>query len=111
LGSGNDKNLYDYVRAAVEQASTNQQPVQVPTNYGWQPDDSFVFNEHVYSPNLSPRHVPMRGLININKATKPQGSLDNWKRIVQLLAGSEDARHFGNLTGRFWGAPHAIHGV
>jgi hypothetical protein len=86
FGSGNDKNLYEFVRAAVEQASTNQQPVQVPTNYGWQADDNFVFNEHVYSPNMSPRHVPMRGLVNINKATVPQGSLDNWKRIVQLLA-------------------------
>ena len=86
FGSGNDKNLYEYVRAAVEHASANQLPIQVPTNYGWQPDDSFVFNEHVYSANMSPRHVPMRGLVNINKATKPQGNLDNWRNIIKLLA-------------------------
>jgi hypothetical protein len=85
--------------------------VQVPTNYGWQPDDNFVFNEHVYSPNMSPRHVPMRGLININKATKPQGSLDNWKRIVQLLAARKMHDILAISLVGFWGAPHAIHGV
>lgn len=85
FGSGNDKNLYEYVRAAVEQASANQKTVDVPDSYGWQLNDTFVFNERVYAPHSVPRHIPMRHLVNINKATVPTGTLDNWRKVINML--------------------------
>jgi hypothetical protein len=84
-GSGNDKNLFDYVRGCVEEAGLVRQAIKVPTNYGWQDDDSFVFNEHIYSPGTPPRHVPMRGLVNINKNCRPKGTLENWRKVVNTL--------------------------
>lgn len=84
-GKGNDRNLFDYVRACVEDASFSRAAIEVPTNYGWQPNDTFVFNERVFSKGLPPQHIPMRGLVNINKSTKPTGSLDDWRKIVNLL--------------------------
>lgn len=88
-GQGNDKHLFDYVRGCVEEASMARRAVKVPTNYGWQPDGTFVFNERVYSKNAVPRQVPMRGLINLNQNCQPVGSLDNWRKIIQLLVAKE----------------------
>jgi hypothetical protein len=85
FGSGNDKNLFDYVRGAVEEASMRKPPVKVPPSYGWQEDNTFVFNEKVYSANKPPRNLPMPNLVNINAATRPTGTLDNWKTAVQVL--------------------------
>ena len=85
FGKGNDRNLFDYVRACVEEASYSRAAINVPTNYGWQPNDTFVYNERVFSKNMPPQHIPMRGLVNINKATKPTGSLDDWRKIVNML--------------------------
>jgi hypothetical protein len=84
-GGWNDKNLSEYVRACVEEASLAQRAIKVPVNYGWQPDDTFVFNERIYVQAKSPRHVPMRGLVNVNKACTPTGSLENWRRIINAL--------------------------
>ena len=84
-GQGNDKNLFDYVRACVEEASVSKQAVIVPDHYGWQPDNTFVFNEHIYRPNNTPLHIPMRGLVNINNACVPTGSLKNWQAIINML--------------------------
>lgn len=84
-GQGNDKNLSDYVRACVEEASVSQRVVAVPDHYGWQEDSTFVFNERIYRPNGLPLHIPMRGLVNINKACVPTGSLENWQRIINML--------------------------
>jgi hypothetical protein len=60
-------------------------PVKVPPSYGWQEDNTFVFNEKVYSANKPPRNLPMPNLVNINAATRPTGTLDNWKTAVQVL--------------------------
>jgi hypothetical protein len=84
-GQGNDKNLFDYVRACVEEASVSQRAVDVPDHYGWQADDTFVFNERIYRKNNTPLHIPMRGLVNINRACTPTGELENWQRIVNML--------------------------
>ena len=84
-GQGNDKNLFDYVRACVEEASLSKRAVVVPDHYGWQNDNTFVFNEHIYRPNNTPLHIPMRGLVNINKACVPTGSLQNWQKIINML--------------------------
>jgi hypothetical protein len=84
-GQGNDINLFAYVRACVEETSLAQRVVAVPDHYGWQPDNTFVFNERIYRPNNIPLHIPMRGLVNINNACQPTGSLENWQKIISML--------------------------
>jgi hypothetical protein len=84
-GQGNDKNLFDYVRGCVEDASVGKRVVIVPDHYGWQPDKSFVFNERIYRQGMDPLRIPMRGLININNACQPTGSLENWQKIINML--------------------------
>jgi hypothetical protein len=85
FGAGNDKNLHEYVRACVEEASVKRKPTVVPTQYGWQEDNSFVLGGKIYMPDGSERSVPMPGLENLTMATRPSGSLDGWRRIVDLL--------------------------
>ena len=92
-GSGNDKNLFDYVRACVEQASTGKAPVKVPTSYGWQPDNSYVFAGKIFSKDKPPITVPMPGLENIVANTKPTGTIEAWRAFIQLLIKKEMYEH------------------
>lgn len=89
FGAGNDKNLFDYVRGCVEEASMNRPPVLVPPSYGWQDNGTFVFNEKIYAAHLPPRAVPMPSLVNLNRNTRPTGRLDNWKAAVNVLVNRE----------------------
>lgn len=84
FGSGNDKNLYDYVRACVEKISTEKAPVKVPDSYGWQDDDTFVFAGKIYT-DKGEFDVPLPGLENIAANTKPTGTLAKWREFVNLL--------------------------
>ena len=52
FGAGNDKNLADYVRACVEKMSMEKAPIDIPSSYGWQLDDSFVFAGSIYKAGL-----------------------------------------------------------
>lgn len=85
FGAGNDKNLFEYVRACVEQASTNKAAIKVPASYGWQDDDTYVFAGKIYSKSAPPITVPMPGLENIVANTKPTGSIEAWRSFMQLL--------------------------
>ena len=85
FGSGNDKNLYDYVRACVEKMSSEKKPIEVPDHCGWQPNDTFVWGGKIYSPNKEAIEVPMPGLENITMNSKPAGTLENWRRFIDLL--------------------------
>ena len=85
FGSGNDKNLFDYVRACVEDASVNKSTIKIPTQYGWQDDGSFVFSGKVFFKDGTSRSVPMPGLENLTKATKIEGSLEQWRKFPQLM--------------------------
>jgi hypothetical protein len=85
FGAGNDKNLFDYIRAVVEKLSGERPPIKVPAHYGWQPDDSFVFAGAIYSPHKEPVTVPMPGLENIISSTIPTGTLGNWCKFIELL--------------------------
>jgi len=85
FGAGNDKNLFEYVRACVEQASTGKAAVKVPSNYGWQEDDTYVFAGKIYSKSAPPVSVPMPGLENIIASTKPTGTIEAWRAFVNLL--------------------------
>lgn len=84
-GGWNDKNLFEYVRSAVEEASIANRVIKVPPSYGWQEDGNFVFNEHIYSAGLPPRHIPMRHLGNLNKACKPTGTIEDWRKVVHMI--------------------------
>jgi hypothetical protein len=85
FGSGNDKNLYDYVRACVEKMSSEKKPIEVPDHCGWQPNDTFVWGGKIYSPNREAIEVPMPGLENITMNSKPAGTLENWRKFIDLL--------------------------
>lgn len=84
-GAGNDKNLYEYIRACVEEASLTKHPIKIPAQYGWQEDNSFVYNGKVYMPDGSARTVPMPDLANITRNTRPMGTLEEWRRMPQML--------------------------
>lgn len=97
FGGGNDKNLFEYVRACVEQASTNKVAIKVPPNYGWQEDDTYVFAGKIYSSSAPPLSVPMPGLENIVANTKPTGSIEAWRIFVNLLIHKKMYAHLAVL--------------
>ncbi|MFM7010719.1 MAG: DUF927 domain-containing protein [Betaproteobacteria bacterium] len=85
FGSGNDKNFYEYIRASVEKLSTEKDTIKMPPSYGWQDDDTFVFASRVYSPGRKPVPVPLVDLQNIVASTKPTGSLENWRKVINMM--------------------------
>jgi len=87
-GAGNDQHLFNYVRGCVEEVSSQRRAVIVPDSYGWQKDNTFVLNSCVYSPT-GEKFVPTPKLVNLNGITTPDGSIENWKRVVQLLINKE----------------------
>jgi len=89
FGAGNDKNLSDYVRACVEQASANKRAIKIPNNCGWQEDKTFVYNSHIYTPTGKKIFVPTPGLENVNQHTQPSGTLDGWKDVINLFVKRE----------------------
>jgi hypothetical protein len=85
FGSNNDKNLFEYVRACVEESSTNKVAVKVPDSYGWQADNTYVYAGRIFSKGVLPIKVPMPGLENIAMSTEPKGSLENWQAFINML--------------------------
>jgi hypothetical protein len=85
FGSGNDQNFFSYIRASVEKISFEKSPIKMPPSYGWQEDDTFVFASRVYSANRKPVLVPMSELQNIVASTKPTGSLDAWRNVINMM--------------------------
>jgi hypothetical protein len=89
FGAGNDKNLFEYVRACVEHASANKTPVAVPTSYGWQPNKSLVYANHIYYPDGKKLFVPMPGLANINSFCGQKGTLEEWRPVIDMMIARE----------------------
>lgn len=89
FGRGNDLNLVDYVRGAVEEAANTLMPVEVPTQFGWQKDASFVYNNRIFKPDGREIVVPMPGLENLNAVTSSKGTLDGWREFPELLIKKE----------------------
>ena len=85
FGSGNDKNFYEFIRASVEKISFEKNPIKMPPSYGWQDDGTFVFASRVYSANRKPVMVPMSELQNIVASTKPTGTLENWRKVINMM--------------------------
>lgn len=96
FGAGNDKNLFDYVRACTEQLSTEKAPIKVPSSLGWQADDTFVFAGRIYGKE-GWVDVPMPGLENINNSSQPTGTLENWRAFVNLLIKKRLWKHLAML--------------
>lgn len=88
-GAGNDKHLFDYIRGCVEEASIAKAAVKVPASYGWQEDNTFVYAEKVFTPGLPPRDLPMPNLVNLNRNTRAVGTLEDWRRGVNVLVHRE----------------------
>ena len=109
FGQNNDKNLFDYVRASVEQASLTKKVLVVPKQFGWQEDESFVYNERVFYKNGAVAQIPMPGLENINRNTCSKGTIDGWRdawttifikrKMYDLLACAMDS--FGSILMQF----------
>jgi hypothetical protein len=85
FGAGNDKNLFDYVRASVEKLSSEKAPVEVPDHYGWQPDGTFLHGGMIYKANEKPVRIPLPGLENIVTNTQITGTMENWVKFINLL--------------------------
>jgi len=85
FGAGNDKNLFDYVRGCVEFISANKKAIPIPSSCGWQEDETFVYNSRIFAPDGTEIYVPTPALDNINQSTKPTGTLDNWKKVFNML--------------------------
>ena len=83
--AGYDKQLYEYVRACVGEASQAKKPIVVPYQCGWQEDDSFVYNNRVFTSDGRETRIPMPGLENINRNTNSDGDLQTWKKMWQTI--------------------------
>jgi hypothetical protein len=93
FGQGNDKNLFDYVRACVEEASANKVAVKVPSSYGWQDDGTYVFAGRIFSKDRQAFTLPMPGLENLQSFTEPAGSIENWRKFIKLLISKKMYKH------------------
>ena len=93
FGQGNDKNLFDYVRACVEEASANKVAVKVPSSYGWQDDGTYVFAGRIFSKDRPAFTLPMPGLENLQSFTEPAGSIEQWRKFMKLLVAKKMYKH------------------
>ena len=84
-GASADAHLARYVRACVEEAALTKEAVPVPTQFGWQRDRSFVYNNRIFRPDGSEVAVPMPGLENLNRDTASKGTLAGWRKPWELL--------------------------
>lgn len=89
FGAGNDKNLFEYVRACVNEASTNQQAVKVPDHCGWQEDNSYVHNYKVFRPHKKTVSMPMQGMENVNHGMNAYGTMEQWQKFMNMLIAKE----------------------
>lgn len=84
-GAINDKFLFDYVRGALAIATQAKRAVDVPIQFGWQKDRSFVYNNRVFMADGTVTPVPMPGLENINRVTSGKGTLEGWRKFWHLM--------------------------
>ena len=85
FGAGNDKNLVEYIRACVEEASVSKRTIKIPQQYGWQEDNSFVYSGRIFFPDGRTRTVPMPDLQNLTRNTRSMGTLEEWRRFPELM--------------------------
>lgn len=84
-GAVMDNHLFNYVRACISEASLLKKAVDVPIQFGWQKDRSFVYNNRIFQRNGTEVAVPMPGLENVNRNTNSKGTLEGWRKPWELL--------------------------
>ena len=84
-GASMDPYLFQYVRACVNEASLTKPAVDVPIQFGWQKDGSFVYNNRIFFKDGTEIAVPMPGLENLNRNTNSKGILQDWRKPWELL--------------------------
>ena len=89
FGSGNDKNLYDYVRNCIGEASANDTALRVPPNMGWQVDGGFAISDQVILPHGQSYTYVSDKLTNIINTTSCRGDLGEWQRVMHMLQTKE----------------------
>ena len=80
-----DNHVYAYIRACIAQIKQFKRPLNVPIQFGWQKDRSFVYNNRIFFPDGTECAVPMPGLENLNAATNNKGTVDNWRKPWEYL--------------------------
>lgn len=85
FGRAGDDHLCAYVRAIADNASNMCKPVDVPIQFGWQKDRTFVFNNRVFRADGTEAPVPMPGLENINRVTNSKGTIEGWRKFWNLM--------------------------
>jgi len=88
-GAVMDNYLFNYVRACIEDSALARKAVDVPIQFGWQKDRSFVYNNRVFRRDGTEVAVPMPGLENINRATVSKGTIEGWRKPWQMLLDKE----------------------
>lgn len=84
-GAVMDGFLFSYVRACIAEAALLKKAVDVPIQFGWQKDRSFVYNNRVFQKSGAEVAVPMPGLENLNRNTNSKGTLEGWRKPWELL--------------------------
>lgn len=85
--NGQEKTMFYYVRGCIGDASANRAARKVPSNYGWQDDETFVHHNTIYSDEAIVK-VPIPGMDNLFRITDRRGTLENWRKRFSLLASS-----------------------
>lgn len=88
-GAANDKYMYAYIRACVEELSAGRSAVVVPAQFGWQKNGTFVYAGNIYSADGTVREVPMPGLENLVANTQPSGTLEGWRKLWDIMIARE----------------------
>lgn len=84
-GAVMDNHLFSYVRACIEESALARKAVDVPIQFGWQKDRSFVYNNRVFRRDGEEIAVPMPGLENINRSTNSKGTIEGWRKPWEML--------------------------
>lgn len=105
FGAGNDKNLFDYVRGCAENISTAKKAIDVPSGYGWQSNGGFVAGGKIFDPSGAVHQIPMPGLENVTHATRPTGTLEEWRKFPQMLIAKQLYEILAIGCGVGFGAP------
>jgi hypothetical protein len=98
--TGQDAKFYHFIRAGAGDMLHSRVERNMPDQFGWQPDGSFVLNNKQISKG-DVRVVPVSPeLVNLVANTTPSGTLDNWRAVVNLfIAKKKHDILFSMLTG------------
>lgn len=104
FGAGNDKHLFNYVRGCIGEASTEDNALIVPPNYGWQFDGGFAVGDTVYKQDGSSYTFVSNKLANLIEVTRPHGELQDWARVMHMLMVKQLWGQIANLALSFGSA-------